>query len=162
MAYMARKQFALPAPVTSVKPSTYQNSLFHVNSFCNNCYVMKEQLDRITWLESTFLELQGLYRIVYEFLRVFYYYYYFLSVSCSTHRACRCCLLVGRERWHVSLHLQAFRRMTIFNFTGFPEGLLQQPIGSTKSKMRSDGFGGIRTSEGELVLSVLPDLGHRI
>lgn len=123
---------------------------------------MKEQLDRITWLESTFLELQGLYRIVYEFLRVFLLLLLFSVCELFNTQSMQVLSSCGQRDSHVSLHLQAFRRMTIFNFTGFPEGLLQQPIGSTKLKMRSDGFGGIRTSEGELVLSVLPDLGHRI
>lgn len=52
----------------------------------------------------------------------------------------------------MSLHLQAFRRMPIFNFTGFPEGPLQQLIGSMKLKMRPDGLGRIRASEGEHLL----------
>ena len=67
----------------------------------------------------------------------------------------------GRDS-RVSLRRQAFRRMPIFNFTDFPEGPLQQPIGSMKLKMRPDGFGGIKTSEGELILSQSSDSGHRI
>lgn len=48
---------------------------------------------------------------------------------------------------HISLYLQAFSRMAIFNFTDFPKAQLQEPIGPMKLKMSSDWFGGIRATK---------------
>lgn len=48
---------------------------------------------------------------------------------------------------HISLYLQAFSRMAIFNFTDFPKAQLHEPIGSMKLKMSSDWFEGIRATK---------------
>lgn len=47
----------------------------------------------------------------------------------------------------ISLYLQAFSRMAIFNFTDFPKAQLHEPIGPMKLKMSSDWFVGIRATE---------------
>ena len=52
----------------------------------------------------------------------------------------------------ISIHHYTCRHL-VFNLRGLTEGPLQQPIGSMKLKMRSDGFEGIGTSEGVLVHS---------
>lgn len=48
---------------------------------------------------------------------------------------------------HISLYFQAFSRMAIFNFTGFPKAQLHEPIGPMKLKMSSDRFRGIRATK---------------
>lgn len=48
---------------------------------------------------------------------------------------------------HISLYLQPFSRMAIFNFTDFPEAQLHEPNGPMKLKMSSDWFGGIRATK---------------
>lgn len=48
---------------------------------------------------------------------------------------------------HVSLYLQAFSKMAIFNFTDFPKAQLHEPIASMKLKMSSDWFEGIRATK---------------
>lgn len=48
---------------------------------------------------------------------------------------------------HISLYLQAFSRMAIFNFTDFPKAQLYEPIGPMKLEMSSDWVGGIRAAK---------------
>lgn len=48
---------------------------------------------------------------------------------------------------HISLYLQAFTRMAIFNFTHFPKAHLHEPLGSMILKMSSDWFERIRSTK---------------
>lgn len=90
-------------PDMYARPGTYQTSLSHLNSFCNEGYVMEEQLDRKAWLGNTFRgykEDAGIFvGLSLDPAGFFFFSSFFLSASCSTHRACRCCLLAGRERY---------------------------------------------------------------
>lgn len=61
---------------------------------------------------------------------------------------------------YISLYLQALGRMAIFNFTGFPNAQLHEPIGSMKLKTSSDWFGGIRATKSSHRMVNSPSLSY--
>lgn len=64
------------------------------------------------------------------------------------------------KKIYISLYLQGLGRMAIFNFTGFPNAQLHEPIGLMKLKMSSDWFGGIRATKSRHWMVNLPSLNY--